>query len=597
MKRTKRTKIMGLILTAVFVAPLLAGCGSKSVNDGDDSSEHEPITICAPARTVKDFIDVVHKTYPEIVFEVDAYSGQNGTGYMSKQLETDNQADIYSISYNIGVSYDLSDKLIDLSGYDFTGNYVSSHLREVNEDGAIYLLPSYYSCMGITYNKRILEDNGWELPGSLEELEELAPKVTAAGYRLALTEIGLPGYGFQYMCNILDTDYLSTLGGRKWQSDFMNGNTTLQDSAEMMEAFKLLERWKNDGLINGEMFEVDDGTVCEEFAKGNTLFLLGTTNSVENHGGNPEDFGLMPYLSVDGSQNVYIMQVTRYMGISKKLEEPGNEQKLEDALHVMEILSTKEGMEALNKNYITTNLSPLKDAPNVEGNFYNDIIDEINAGYTAPFIYSGWDNVILPYGNELISYICGDRTLDEVIKYIDDKQNIITENVPAVTTSKEVISTEGCAKITGIAFTQATGADLALVSLGGMDPDTGSTNGDGVNGKIFPGKVTQQEICVFVPTGWNGNIQTLTLTGARIKEIAKTGYNRKDRGYFFDYMLVKPDDLELEDDAVYVVAICGATEKVREEGNIQDTGVSGMTAVENYLSGFETLTEADIDWK
>ena len=49
----------------------------------------------------------------------------------------------------------------------------------------------------------------------------------------------------------------------------------------------------------------------------------------------------MPYLSEDGSQNVYILNVTRYHGLSKKLEE--NPQKLEDALKVMEILSSVEG--------------------------------------------------------------------------------------------------------------------------------------------------------------------------------------------------------------------------------------------------------------
>ncbi len=40
-------------------------------------------------------------------------------------------------------------------------------------------------------------------------------------------------------------------------------------------------------------------------------------------------------------QSVYILNVTRYHGLSKKLEE--NPQKLEDALKVMEILSSVEG--------------------------------------------------------------------------------------------------------------------------------------------------------------------------------------------------------------------------------------------------------------
>lgn len=584
-----------------FLSAALTACGGSAsggaASSAASTAPHQPISICAPSRSIKNLLDVVHKYYPEIVFDVDAYTGPNGTIYMQDQLESGYQTDIYSVSYDISSRFDLSDKLMDLAGYPFTDNYISSRLREVTQDGKIYLLPSYYLCIGITYNKKILSDNGWTRPNSLRELEELAPKVKAAGYRLAVNELNMPGYGIQYFFNILDTDYLSTLGGRQWQKDFLRGDTTLQDNPEMMNAVQLLQRWRDVGMLNGEMQDVEDGSVVEEMIKGDTLFLLGTTNSIADHGGNVNDYGLMPYLSEDGSQNVYILNVTRYMGLSKKLEEPGNEQKLEDALHVMEILSTREGIEALNSQFVTTNLSPLKDAPNIEGNFYNDIQDDINAGYTAPFIYSGWENAVVSYGNEMVSFICGKSELSDVVNCIDENQHLITDAAPAFTTAGEVISQESCGKLVGIAFVQATGADLGLISLGGWDPDTGATNNDGVNGKLFPIPVTEQEVCMITPTGWNGNIQTVTLSGKRVKELAAAGYDRKDRGYYFPYLLIARDGMDIKDDVTYTVAICGATDAVKEEGNMQDSGVHGMTAVENYLSKFDTLTEASIDWE
>lgn len=605
----KMKKGISLLLAAACAASLLGGCaasGTASAAEQQDSSRstadsangtHEPLTICAPSRNVVDLINVVHEKYPEINFEVMPYAGPNGTTYMVDQILSDNQADIYSASYYIAESYDLSDKLMDLSSYAFTDNYVPARLREVNENGAIYLLPSYYNCLGITYNKKILRDNGWELPTSLQEMEELAPKVEAAGYRFALAQIGLPGYGFQYLCNILDTSYLSTMDGRKWRTDFLNGDTTLEANPQMMQAMQLLDRWRDIGLLNGEMEGVEDGAVCEEMAKGNTLFMLGSSNSVDVYGANVEDFGLMPYLSEDGSQNVYVLMVNRYMGLSKKLEEPGNEQKLQDALHVMEVISTQAGAEALNANFTKTSLSPLKDAPNIEGSFYNDIVDDINAGYTAPFIYSGWDNMIVPVGNMMIDYICGKKELDDVITEFDASQSLLTQDVPSFTTAGETISTEKCAELVGIAFAQGTGADLSLVSIGGMDPETGATNAEGVNGQLFPLPVTEQEVCVITPTGWNGNIQTVELTGKRIKEIAETGYNRKERGYYFPYLLVCKDGMEIADDTVYTVAICGIPEELKKEGNIQDSGVLGMQAMEDYLSQFDTLTESDIIWE
>lgn len=600
MRKKMFKKTVGLLVTGC-VASMVIGIIGFDVNntfaDTAQASDHEPITICMPGRNIKGFIDVVHETYPEINFDVVSYAGGNGTAYMLDQLKSGNLPDIYTVSTYTPRQYDLSDKLIDLSGYAFTDNYVPSRLHEVTENGSIYLLPSYYSCLGITYNKRILEENGWTLPTSLKELEELAPLVEEAGYRLCLVETALPGSGIQYLFNIMDTGFFSTLDGREWQNDFLAGKTTFKDSPEMMENIKLIERWRDIGMLNYDMGTTEDGTVADEMAKGDTLFLIGSTNNIAERGGNPEDFALMPYLSENGDQNVYILNVSRYIGLSKKLEEPGNEQKLEDALHVMEILATKEGSETLNSNFITTNLSPLKNAPNIEGSYYTDIIDDINAGYTAPFIYSGWENVIVPYGEKMLQYIDGKATLDDVINCIDENQHLITDAAPAFTTATETISTEGCAKITGIAFAQAANTDIALVSMNIWDAENGTTNGEGVNGQLFALPVTEQEISYFIPMGWNGTIQTVTFSGKRIKELAEEGYNRKDRGFYYPYLLVTRDGFEIDDDTEYTVVICGETESVREEGNIQDTGILGLKAVEDYLSQFETLTEKDITWE
>ena len=53
--------------------------------------------------------------------------------------------------------------------------------------------------------------------------------------------------------------------------------------------------------------------------KGNTLFLLGSKNGIGETDGTKDKFGLMPYLSEDGSQNVYIFELTRFHGLSKKI--------------------------------------------------------------------------------------------------------------------------------------------------------------------------------------------------------------------------------------------------------------------------------------
>lgn len=612
----KKKKILAVLLALSCAMSTLAGCGSsKETKDSketatesvakadskDKVSDHEVIKMQSPYRTMSEFIDVVHKKYPEINIEAVPYSGQNYTAYVKAQLASGELPDIYcTTTYSPG-NKDLSDKLIDLSGYSFTDNYQEARLREVTTDGAVYLLPTYYTCIGITYNKTLLKKNGWKLPKNFKELEELAPKVKKAGYQFALCQAGLPGYGFQYLCNILDTDYLNTLGGRQWQNDFLDGKTTLAGNSEMKKSFSTLDKWRDLGMLNvnldnkGEI--TDDDTTKKEFAKGNTLFMLGSSN-VFTEEETSDEMGLMPYLSEDGSSNAYIMNVSRYVGLSKELEKKGNEQKLEDALHVMEVLSTVEGMQALNSQYANTSLLPLKDYEVNPDGMYADAEEDLNNGYTAPFIYDGWDNMIVPVGECMQAYMAGKKNLNDVIKEFDKDQSLLTDNASqAYTTVTETLDTSTCAKLVGICFAQAANADLSLVSMNKWykNDETGDLNSDGVSGELYPMPITDADITSILPTGWQGNIQTVTLTGKRIKELAKGGYEKNGNSY--PYELVTKEGFEIADDSTYTVAICGVTDDVAKEGKVKDTGILGLKAAEDYFSQFDKLSAKDIIWK
>ena len=601
----KKKKIISMLLAAVCVASLLTGCTGENTNTADKNEKteattekHEAITMGIQARNIDSFLDLVEEKYPEINLEIIPYNGANGSMYMSSQLEAGDTPDIYSTTAYMPGLEDLSDKLIDLSSYSFTNAYSEVRLQDVVDNGAIYLLPTYYTCIGITYNKTILEENGWELPTTWKELEELAPKVKEAGYNLALNELQYPGIGFQFMCNVLDTTYFNTMQGRQWQKDYLEGEATVADSPEMKEALSTLDKWKELGMLTGEGNDPDnDDNTKAIMAEGNTLFLLGSNNTITKEE-SEDEFGLMPYLSEDGTQNALIVSVTSYIGLNKHLEEKGNEQKLEDALHVMELISSVEGLASINQDYAKTSLLPLADYTIPEDNYYKDLEDDLNAGKTAPFIYSGWEDIIVPIGNEMISYINGDATLDDLSKAIDDNQKLLTDNENSIYTRvTEKLTTDDCAKWIGICFAKASGADLALISKNKWYKGAGELNKEGVSGELFALPIADKEITIVLPTGWRDDIQTVTLTGKRVKELAESGYDRKGEGYLYPYELVTPEGMEIEDDVTYTVAICGVADDVAEEGNLTDTGILGLTAAEEYLSQFETFSKKDIVWE
>ena len=108
------------------------------------------------------------------------------------------------------------------------------------------------------------------MPQSLEEMAELKEKAEAKGYQFCIDQMKYPGYGFQYMCNIVDTSDLSTLGGRQRQKAFLAGETTLADSPEMLECFETINKWRDLGLLNGKGDNRRLSDVVTEMAEGNT---------------------------------------------------------------------------------------------------------------------------------------------------------------------------------------------------------------------------------------------------------------------------------------------------------------------------------------
>lgn len=594
-----KKKIQSWLLIIAGMIALFTGCTAKDfLSEMSSNNVHEAITIQSSFRNMSAFIDAVHERYPEINLEVIPYSGANYTAYVKAQIAAGDMPDIYCTTYYTPGHDDVSDRLIDMSGYAFTDCYAEARLRDVTDDGAIYMLPMYYNCIGITYNKTLLEKHGWKLPDSLQELEKLAPKVRKAGCQLALDQVQFPEYGFQYFCNIMSTNYLNTPDGRKWQERFLDGDTTMAGTQELVKNMEILEKWRKIGMLNGSGNSKSDEETRRKMAEGNTLFMLGSSNLFKDEE-TEDEFGLMPYLSEDGTQNAFIMNVSRYIGLNKHLKDKGNEQKLEDALHVMEVLSTVKGMKALNQSYANTSLLPLKDYVVESEGYYADIEDKLNAGVMAPFIYDGWENLIVATGRGMLSFIRGDSGLREVVQTFDENQHLIVDNsVAAYTKVTEKLDTSACAKAIGICFAKASGADLALISKNKWYKLTKAKdlNFEGVSGALYPLPVTDQEITSILPTGWTGNIETVTLSGKRILQLAETGYDRNGDGKTFPYELVMPEKLELDEKGIYTVAICGVTEEVAEEGKLTDTGILGLTAAQEYFRQFDALALEDIVW-
>lgn len=195
------------VLLAVVMAAVLAGCAKVGTDEpaAREDGAHEPITIMSANKDYTGFIEYVQSVYPEISIQIVPYRGANTTQYMYDQLCTGHMPDIYSTTQMFTCYDKYGENLIDLSKYGFTSRYNEARIAQYELDGKIYLLPTDYDIISLAYNASLFEREGWKVPESFAELEELTPVIEETGYTLSDCATHLPGFGFQYLCNIADT--------------------------------------------------------------------------------------------------------------------------------------------------------------------------------------------------------------------------------------------------------------------------------------------------------------------------------------------------------------------------------------------------------
>lgn len=230
--------------------------------------------------------------------------------------------------------------------------------------------------------------------------------------------------------------------------------------------------------------------------------------------------------------------------------------------------------------------------------FYNAML-EINAGHGAPLIYNRWEDYQVPFGDAVADWIKGTGSEQKALNALDETQaEVLAHGTTYYTNVTEELDTEQVAVLCGQMFLSGVdAADAALISYNVYYPEVLSNleNGYGANGHILPGPMSAEDITSFLPTGWYDTLQTSTRTGAEIKQMAADGCDLRDNGYPYPYVLMTRDGKDLDDNTEYEVILCGVPKAMKDELNLQDTGIVGLDVAKTYLSGIQELSSASLD--
>lgn len=266
-------RLLSMILVLTMVLTMLAGCSSKK----EDTTESAPTDTIEAVEDKEDTTEEVK----EQVLKVAAFEGGYGASMWTEvvsafeashpgvkvELTIDKKIeDVISPSMKAGDYPDvvhlatgreaaltetltkekmllpLTDVLeLNVPGEDvkvkdkIVGGFTDTLATNPYGDGVTYYAPMFYSPCGLFYNAGLLEEKGWSVPATWDEMWELAEKAKAEG--IALFTYPTTGYFDAFMYALI-----SSVGGADSFNAAMTYTDGIWESPELVKVFDIVSR-------------------------------------------------------------------------------------------------------------------------------------------------------------------------------------------------------------------------------------------------------------------------------------------------------------------------------------------------------------------
>ena len=212
------------------LAALESGYGAEMWNEVAAAFEAANPGVTVDVTTDKNIESVISPNmkageYPDIVML--AVSRQDAlTETLTKEKGLMNLSEVLEMEVP-GESILVKDKIV--------GGFTDTLVTNPYEDGDTYLAPMFYSPCGLFYNQGLLEEKGWEVPATWDEMWELGEAAKAEG--IALFTYPTAGYLDAFMYALL-----AETGGPEFYNEAMMYSEEAWSSDEARAAFEIIAK-------------------------------------------------------------------------------------------------------------------------------------------------------------------------------------------------------------------------------------------------------------------------------------------------------------------------------------------------------------------
>lgn len=533
LKKAKFTKTLVMVLLLF----LFCACSAKSPRDilTQEQTEAGKIQLTISPKyavDLNDFEEAVEMRFSNLdLIQVGNYTSNYSDEY-AQRLANDDLTDIIVTWPLDKAAQDCGDRLIDLSGLEFTSNYMISMLNDIAQDGKLYYLPGPTQIRGIVLNKTLFKENGWKIPTNFEEFVTVCREIEASGIRsLQLSfwnhEVLLYAFeGFAY------SESFSSPRAIEAVQNYNQGEGSLQDFA--LPAFDVYERLIAEGIFKPEDLDIrypmrEKMFFQRECAMMNEAFAINPKKMEKANF--TDELAFIPFFC-PGKENSWGHIIPyQYIGLNGNLQKRGNEEKHELALQIMDFISTPEGQAALG-NYSNTMFSSLIDN---DSEVSADLIymrETIENGRCVTFpTFENSDEALY---QALAAMLRGEINRDEAIALVDaaNQNPIQPEEASVIGVATETFSlTETGNYVTDVLRKRAD-TDFALFLDNGKD---GTYNARGISAKFYKGDILESDVTLRVlpvlQHGETGYLNIAVMTGANL--INALEYTLDDGDWFY----------------------------------------------------------------
>lgn len=516
-------RITALAMAAVLIFGT-AACGSRDVSKKSGDPDTLSLTLGSQPWT-QPFVRELREKFPDINFDVEYYTGCNTSEYLKTQLAHNDFGDIYFGTTQL-TDKQYTDNLMNLSGCEFIGDFNDSILSQYDIDGAIYQMPCSTSIRTMAYNKTLFDEKGWKVPKSHGDLVKLCKQIRRESDITPISFQGNSiGFYFTTMTTLAQTEFLSTRDGQAWEEAYLQGRTSCKKGFE--SGISMLQE-----LIDADAYDIGQAEKLTSFKQvmknfkdrksAMTAMWGGQNELVEMDKRSKDDFRLFPFYSRSG-QAMLGTNISLNIGLARDLSEEGNEKKLENALQVMEWLSSEEGMSHLQN--ADTEILPLRDADNRNtAKIYRDVWETNLAGLKAPMLYTGYEDIMNDVGLLIQDAMQHKTDLSGVVKLADriHQESLASSDSSSICEIEEDLTHPETVQLVADALQDSGLADVTLLSDGSVQ--NGSINPAGASGKVYSGKLDKINFNTPLSRNYNLPVVTRELTGAEIAELIESGF-------------------------------------------------------------------------